>query len=65
MADMMGDPEMAAEHGDMAGMDHGAMPGMDHGAMPGMDHGAMPGMDHGCDAKRVRHATRSTHRAVG
>ena len=47
MADMMGDPEMAAEHGDMAGMDHGAMPGMDRGAMPGMDHGAMPGMDHG------------------
>ena len=36
MADMMGDPEMAAKHGDMAGMDHGAMPGMDHGAMPGM-----------------------------
>jgi CopA family copper-resistance protein len=47
MADMMGDPDMAAKHGDMAGMDHSAMPGMDHSAMPGMDHGAMPGMDHG------------------
>jgi L-ascorbate oxidase len=46
MADMMGDPDMAAKHGDMAGMDHGAMPGMEHGAMPGMEHGAMPGMDH-------------------